>query len=197
MCQNLITAGVVDPAQLPLNQVCLEVAIVLKTSVDQIERLECWPNQIWVKLVEAPARFVSYRSLPLWIKQGLAAIGRCTSRASLDQVGEVLRTEREWYDKHEKPEAVQPWRNAWAQQAQHLREEEERLKPIRAHQQAGVEWQKAWQQILRHCLDCTSLERLAPEIKRQSQEFADLPDVMQVMQQLWQQRWQEVTEATA
>ena len=197
MCQNLITAGVVDPAQLPLDQVCLEVAIVLKTSVDQIERLECWPNQIWVKLVEAPARFVSYRSLPLWIKQGLAAIGRCTSRASLDQVGEVLRTEREWYDKHEKPEAVQPWRNAWAQQAQHLREEEERLKPIRAHQQAGVEWQKAWQQILRHCLDCTSLERLAPEIKRQSQEFADLPDVMQVMQQLWQQRWQEVTEATA
>ena|SRR5919199_1147211 len=197
MCQNLITAGVVDPAQLPLNQVCLEVAIVLKTSVDQIERLECWPNQIWVKLVEAPARFVSYRSLPLWIKQGLAAIGRCTSRASLDQVGEVLRTEREWYDKHEKPEAVQPWRNAWAQQAQHLREEEERLKPIRAHQQAGVEWQKAWQQILRHCLDCTSLERLAPEIKRQSQEFADLPDVVQLMQQLWHQRWQEVTEATA
>lgn len=197
MCQNLITAGVVDPAQLPLDQVCLEVAIVLKTSVDQIERLECWPNQIWVKLVEAPARFVSYRSLPLWIKQGLAAIERCTSRASLDQLGEVLRTEREWYDKQEKPEAVQPWRNAWAQQAQHLREEEERLKPIRAHQQAGVEWQKAWQQILRHCLDCTSLERLAPEIKRQSQEFADLPDVIQAMQQLWHQRWQELTQATA
>lgn len=197
MCQNLITAGVVDPAQFPLDQVCLEVAIVLKTSVDQIERLECWPNQIWVKLVEAPARFVSYRSLPLWIKQGLAAIERCTSRASLDQLGEVLRTEREWYDKQEKPEAVQPWRNAWAQQAQHLREEEERLKPIRAHQQAGVEWQKAWQQILRHCLDCTSLERLAPEIKRQSQEFADLPDVIQAMQQLWHQRWQELTQATA
>lgn len=196
MCQNLITAGVVDPAQLPLDQVCLEVAIVLKTSVDQIERLECWPNQIWVKLVEAPARFVSYRSLPLWIKQGLAAIERCTSRASLDQVGELLRTEREWYEQ-EKPEAVQPWRNAWAQQAQHLREEEERLKPIRAHQEAGVEWQKAWQRILRHCLDCTSLERLAPEIKRQSQDFADLPDVIQAMQQLWHQRWQELTQATA
>ena len=196
MCQNLITAGVVDPVQLPLDQVWIEVALVLKTSVNQIERLECWPNQIWVKLVEAPARFVSYRSLPLWIKQGLAAIERCTSRASLDQVGELLRTEREWYDKHEKPEAVQPWRNAWAQQAQHLREEEERLKPIRAHQQAGAEWQKAWQQILRHCLDCTSLEGLAPEIKRQSQEFVDLPDVMQAMQQLWHQRWQELTQVT-
>jgi len=92
---------------------------------------------------------------------------------------------------------VQPWRNAWAQQAQHLREEEERLKPIRAHQEAGVEWQKAWQQILRHCVDCTSLERLAPEIKRQSQEFADLPDVIQAMQQLCHQRWQELTQATA
>lgn len=197
MSGNLITSGVIDPAQLPLDQIRIEVAVLLKISPNQIERLECWQHQIWVKLVESRAKFISYRSLPLWINQGLEAIERCTSRTSLDQIGEILRSERDWYDNHDKPEAVQPWRNAWAQQAQHLRQEEERLKPYQAHQQAGVEWQKAWQQVLRCCRDCTGLERLALEIQRQSQEFTDLPDVMQAIQQLWHQRYQELSQATA
>lgn len=197
MSQNLITSGVIDPAQLPLEQVRQEVAALLKISLNQIERLECWPHQIWVKLVESRAKFISYRRLPLWIKQGLDAISRCTSRASLDQLGEILRTEREWYDNHKQPEAVQPWRNAWAQQAQHLRQEEECLKPVQAHQQAGVEWQQAWQQILYCCRDCMGLEHIAPEMKRQSLEFADLPDVVGAIAQLWQQRWQQLSQATA
>jgi hypothetical protein len=197
MSQNLITAGVIDPRQLPLEQVRQQVATFLKVSLNQIERLECWKHQIWVKLVESRAKFISYRSLPLWIDQGLAVLSRCTSRPSLDQLGEILRSEREWYDQHEMPQAVQPWRKAWAQQAQHLREEEERLKPIRAHQQAGVEWYRAWQRVLRGCRDCTALERLAPEINQQSQEFTDLPEVMQALQQQWKERWQELTDAIA
>ena len=142
-----------DATQLPLDQVRKEVATVLKISPEQIERLKCWRHQIWVKIVESRAKFVSYRQLPIWIEQGLAAIGRyCdslrdsfASRPSLDHLGEILRTERDWYDEHDKPNAVQPWRDAWGQKAQQLREEaarraaeEERLKPIRAHQQAGV-----------------------------------------------------------
>ncbi|HEY9635758.1 MAG TPA: hypothetical protein V6D14_20300 [Coleofasciculaceae cyanobacterium] len=197
MSQNLITAGVIDPRQLPLDLVRQQVATFLNISLNQIDRIECWKHQIWVKLVESRAKFISYRNLPLWIDQGLAAISQCTSRQSLDQLGEILRGERDWYDQHEMPQAVQPWRDAWAQQAQHLREEEERLQPIRAHQQAGVEWQKAWEQVLRCCIDCTGLKRLAPEIQRQSQEFADLPEVMQAMQQLWSDRWQELSEAIA
>lgn len=204
MSENLITTGVVDPTQLPLDEVCKEVAVVLKTTLDQIERLELWPHQIWVKLVNTRAKLVSYRSLPLWIQEGLAAIGRCCDRSTLDQLGEIFRTETQRYEDHYKPEGVQQWRDAWGQKAQHLREEaarqaaeEERLKPIRAHQQAGREWHSAWQKVLYCCRDCTSLERLAPEIRHQSQEFADLPEVMQAMQQLWQQRWQELTQATA
>jgi hypothetical protein len=197
MSQNLITAGVIDPGQLPLEQVRQQVAAFLKVSLKQIERLECWKHQIWVKLVESRAKFISYRSLPLWIDQGIAVISRCTSRPSLDQLGEILRSEREWYDQHEMPQAVQPWRDAWARQAQHLREEEERLKPIRAHQQAGVEWYRAWQRVLRGCRDRTALERLSPEINQQSQEFADLPEVMQAVQQQLKERWQELTDAIA
>jgi len=204
MSQNLITAVVIDPTQLPLDQVRKEVATLLKISPEQIERLECWRHQIWVKIVESRAKFVSYRQLPLWIEQGLAAIGRCCDRPSLDHLGEILRTERDWYDEHDKPNAVQPWRDAWGQKAQQLREEaarraaeEERLKPIRAHQQAGVKWQEGWQQVLRYCQDCPSLQRLAAEIERQSEEFADLPEVMQAIGQLWHQRWQELNQASA
>jgi hypothetical protein len=197
MSQNLITAGVIDPRQLPLDQVRQQVATFLNISLNQIDRIECWKHQIWVKLVESRAKFISYRSLPLWIDEGIAAISQCTSRPSLDQLGEILRSERDWYDQQEMHQAVQPWRDAWAQQAQHFREEEERLKPIRDHQQAGVEWQKGWEQVLRCCIDCTGLKRLAPEIQRQSQEFADLPEVMQAMQQLWQERWHEFSEAIA
>jgi superfamily I DNA/RNA helicase len=197
MSQNLITAGVIDPRQIPLDEVRQQVATFLKISLNQIERLECWKNQIWVKLVESRAKFISYRNLPLWLEQGFAAIKGCTTRSTLDQLGEILRSERDWYEQHDMPQAVQPWRDAWAQQAQHLREEEERTRPIRAHQQAGVEWYSAWQRVLRRCRDCTGLERLAPEINQQSQEFADLPEVVQAMQQQWQERWQELSEAIA
>jgi hypothetical protein len=174
-----------------------QVATFLKIPINQIDRIECWQHQVWVKLVESRAKFISYRNLPLWIDQGLTAIQCCPSRPDLDWLGKILRSERDWYDRHEMPQAVQPWRNAWAQQARYLREEDERLRPFRAHQQAGMEWQKAWEQVLYCCRDCNGLKRLAPEIQRQSQEFADLPEVMDAIQQLWSDRWQELSEAIA
>lgn len=197
MSKNLITTGIVDPAKLPLEQVRQQVATLLKIVLKQIEHLECWQHQIWVKLVGTKAKLISYRSLPLWPEQGLSAIKNCTSRAQLDELGEILRTERDWYEAHQQPEAVQPWREAWSKQAQHLREEEERLQPYQAHQQAGSNWQKAWSQILNCCRNCTGLQSLAAEIKEQSQQFADLPEVMEAMQQLWEQRSSELSLATA
>jgi hypothetical protein len=204
MSQNLITAGVIDPAQLPSDQVQIEVAAVLKISPQQIECLECWPHQIWVKILDGRVKFVSYRSLPLWIEQGFAAIANCGDRYRLNQLGDIFRTETQQYHEHYEPEAVQQWRIAWAKQAQQLRElearraaEEERLRPIRAHQQAGKEWQESWRNVLRYCRDCDSLERLAPEMKQQSQEFADLPDVVGAITLMWYQRWQELNQASA
>jgi hypothetical protein len=197
MSENLITAGFVDPREFPLEEVRQQVATFLNIPLKQIERIECWKHQIWVKIVESRAKFLSYRCLPLWIEQGITVIENSTSRPVLDKLGEALRAERDWYDEHKQPEAVQPWRDAWAQRAQFLREEEERLKPILAHQQAGVNWYTAWQGVLRCCRDCSALERLAPEINQQGEEFVDLPEVMQAMQQLWHQRWRELSEAIA
>lgn len=194
MSQNLITAGVIDPRQIPLDQIRQQVATYLKIPLQQIEYIECWKHQIWVKIVQSRAKFISYRSLPLWIDQGLTSIFRCTNRPDLDRLGEILRAERDWYDENEMSQAVQPWRDAWAKQAQLLREEDERLQPFRAHQQAGREWYSAWERILRCCHDCTGLKHLAPEIQRQSQEFTDLLDVTEAMQRLWSDRWKELSE---
>jgi hypothetical protein len=197
MSENLITAGFVDPREFPLEEIRQQVAIFLDIPLQQIERIECWKHQIWVKIVESRAKFVSYRCLPIWLEQGIIVIENCTSRPMLDKLGQALRAERDWYDQNDLSEVVQVWRDFWAKQAQYLREEEERLKPIREHQQAGVNWYNAWQGVLGCCRDCSALERLAPEINQQGQEFVDLPDVMQAMQQFWHQRWHELSEAIA
>ncbi|HEY9711138.1 MAG TPA: hypothetical protein V6D48_23220, partial [Oculatellaceae cyanobacterium] len=95
MSQNLITAGVIDPREFPIDEVKQQVATLLNIPLNQIDRIECWKHQIWVKLVESRAKFISYRNLPLWIDQGLTAIKLCTSRPTLDQLGEILRSERD------------------------------------------------------------------------------------------------------
>ena len=87
---------------------------------------------------------------------------------------------------------MQPWREAWAQQAKEVREEEERLQPILARQLAADSWYASWQGVLSCCRDFIGIQQLAPQIQHQSQDFVDLPEVVQAMQQLVQQRWQEI-----
>lgn len=129
-----------------------------------------------------------------WIEQGIEVIKACITSLELDRLGEILRTERDWYDDHAMPLAVQPWRDAWAQQAKYLREEEERLQPMLARKLAADAWYASWQGVLHCCRDFRGLQQLTPEIKHQSQDFADLPEVVQAMQQLVKQRWQELRE---
>jgi hypothetical protein len=204
MSHNLITAGIIDPTQFPLDRVQREVAVWLRISLYKIERLECWHHQAWVKIVGVGVKFVSYRCLPIWTELGLDAIADCSDRPSLEELGEILATETKLYSDRYQPKTLQQWRDAWAEQSQNLREEaalkaaeEERLKPFRAHQQEGLKWQESWQHVLRYCQDCKSLEYLAPEIKRQSETFADLPEVIGAIQTRWHQRWHELSQATA
>ena len=192
MSQNLITSGLIHAAELPIEEIRQQVATYLNIPLNQIERLECWKHQIWVKIREKRAKFLSYRCLSLWIEKGIEVIKTCTTKVELDELGEILRTERDWYDQHKISEAVQPWRDAWAQQAKDLREEEERLQPILARKLAADAWYSSWQGVLNCCRDFTGIQQLSPEIKHQSQDFVDLPEVVQAMQQLLKQRWQEI-----
>ena len=41
------------------------------------------------------------------------------------------------------------------------------------------------------------LAELAPEIKRQGEAFADLPEVVQGINAMWQKRWEELAQASA
>ncbi|MFM6456186.1 MAG: hypothetical protein ACKPH7_30750, partial [Planktothrix sp.] len=84
MSQNLIKAGVIIPSQWPLARVWLEVANLLTIAPRQIERLEFWQHQIWVKIQHKKPIFVSYRRLPLWKETGLEAIQNCSDRSTLD-----------------------------------------------------------------------------------------------------------------
>ncbi len=203
MSQNLINAGIINPAQWPLARVWLEVSALLGIAPRQIENLALWPHQIWVKIIGAGAVFVSYRRLPLWTELGLDAISQCCDRQQLEELGEIFSTELKRYPTQYPSSAVEQWRTAWSQKAQQLKadalrqvQEEERLKPLRERQQACQQWQNGWREVLRYCRSCEALERLAPEIQLQSQEFADLPEGQNVIQ-LWHQRWQELTQASA
>ncbi|EDX71117.1 hypothetical protein MC7420_4304, partial [Coleofasciculus chthonoplastes PCC 7420] len=49
----MITAGIIDPRQFSLDEIRLQVATFLNIPLQQIDRVECWQHQIWVKLVES------------------------------------------------------------------------------------------------------------------------------------------------
>jgi hypothetical protein len=203
MSQNLIKAGVIIPSQWPLARVWLEVANLLTIAPRQIERLEFWQHQIWVKIEHKKPVFVSYRRLPLWKETALEVIQNCSDRSNLDQIGEMLSLEVKHYQTQYHPVVLEAWRSAWVNKAQQFKleaqrqaQEEERLKPLRLRQQTYQQWHDGWKTVLHYCNSFDALERLAPELQRQSQEFTDLPEAETAME-LWHQRWQELTQATA
>lgn len=202
MSKNLLTAEIITPTQWPLARVWLEVSAVLKTAPRQIEQLEFWPHLIWVNIVGYGAVFVSYRCLPLWVEDSLAAIQHCSDRTHLDQLGDLFRAEIKSHQKYYTASVIEQWRSAWAEKAKQLKaealrqaQEEERLRPLRERQQAYQAWQEAWQQVLYYCQSIEALEQLQPELHTQSQQFADLPEAENAMQ-LWHERQQELMFST-
>ncbi|CDM95662.1 MAG: hypothetical protein P5702_03055 [Limnospira sp. PMC 1291.21] len=202
MAQTLITSGIINPRQWPLARVWLEVATYLGVPPRQIDRLEFWTHQIWVKLLGMRATLVSFRVLPLWVEQGIAAIRETRDRDRLDLLGEIFSTEISRYSKHYNSPKIEAWRSAWAEQSQKLKQqeliriqEEENLSPLREHQQACQQWLEGWRVILKHCQSLESLDNLAPEIERQMPEFSDLEEAATAME-IWSDRRQEVAQIT-
>ncbi|MGB7442518.1 MAG: hypothetical protein WA919_15750, partial [Coleofasciculaceae cyanobacterium] len=154
-------------------------------------------HQIWIKFVQGRGKFISYRQLPLWLELGLKAIRKCCNSNALKQLGEIFLVERDWFNhKPELPEkwqqTIDTWREAWVSKAQEIKTEEERTRPEREHQAKAEKWLNIWQQVISFCQNQQSLERLAEEIDVQSEEFKDLPKVINLIRQFLQQRWQEL-----
>ncbi|MGB7441493.1 MAG: hypothetical protein WA919_10525, partial [Coleofasciculaceae cyanobacterium] len=194
----LLTSGFVNPKNLPLEQLRKEICQLLKVPLQNLERLELWPHQIWIKFVQGRGKFLSYRQLPLWAELGLKAIRNCCNSQRLKQLGEIFLVERDKFN--QKPEhletwqqTINTWRQAWAEKAQEIKTEAERTKPQREHQQKAETWLNGWQKVISFCQDSQSLERLAEEMELQSEEFKYLPKILLGMRQILQQRWQELT----
>ncbi|MGB7443218.1 MAG: hypothetical protein WA919_19295 [Coleofasciculaceae cyanobacterium] len=197
MSDNLLTAGFVQPKTLPLEQLRIEICQLLKVPLKNLERLELWPHQIWIKFVQGRGLFISYRQLPLWLELGLKAIRNCGNAHKLKQLGEIFLVERDWFNhKPELPEkwqqTINTWRQAWASKAQEIKMEEERTRPEREHQEKAEQWLSSWQEVISFCKNQQSLERLAKEIDVQSEQFKDLPQVINSIRQILQKRWQEL-----
>ncbi|MGF1490991.1 MAG: hypothetical protein ACFBSC_00755 [Microcoleaceae cyanobacterium] len=203
MSQNLLSSGIIDPAQWPLARVWLEISSLLDIAPRHIEDLELWAAQIRVQIAGTKGRFVSYRRLPLWAESGVEAVQRCHDRVSLENLGELFRLDIQRYSHHYSTETIEQWRLVWKNRAEQLKiealrsaREAERLRPVRERQQAYQRWQESWRYILTYCVSFESLERLAVELEAQSQEFEDFSSEQDV-KQLWRQRWQELSQATA
>ena len=67
MFSNLISAGWLRVQQMSFDKLKQEVAAFMGIPESAIERIECWPHQLWVVITEIGARLISYRCLPSWL----------------------------------------------------------------------------------------------------------------------------------
>ena len=145
MYSNIISAGLFQVQQMSLAKLKQEVAKFLGIDPSRIERIEFWAHQLWVVITGARARLVSYRILPSWIAQFVAAIGRVCNFEQLKQLGELLRCETEKYNYG--PEAVEELEEAFRQKQEQLKQ----IKPQLEHQQKAEEWLETWSKIVSYC----------------------------------------------
>ncbi|MFW6264120.1 MAG: hypothetical protein ACOC3E_01180 [Cyanobacteriota bacterium] len=192
MSQNLISSGVINPFLFPVTELYNQVAVILNISQNRIEHIETWKHQLWVKIKGVGGKFVSYRRLSLWMQQGIAAIGKCQSQAELEKLAALFRLELNAYGKQYSSEAIQQWRSVWWAKYQEIKAEAERLKPIQARLEEAEKWQESWRYLLACSRNCNALKRLATDIEEQREMFADVPDVINTVKALWQQRWEQL-----
>ena len=129
------------------------------------------------------ARFVSYRILPSWVTQVIAAISKVCDFEQLKQLGNILRCETENHDYS--PEAVDELREAYRQKQNHLKQ----IQPQLEHQQKAQQWLENWQGIVPYFHTKESLEQAISMIEYQIQEFADLPEIIAQIRQIIAQQF--------
>ena len=188
---------IINPQPISLQTIRNEIAKTLHITVARIKRFEYWQHQLWAHIEGIGGRIISYRSLPTYLQQAFLAVRNCQTLDQLWELGQLFKLETERFSQYYEDDYAQEFldklREAWAQKRDDLREEEKRLAPIRKHQQHGQEWLETWQKMISHCQSVNSLQYLYPEMEKQSQEFADLPKVIEALLQSFQQRWQELS----
>ena len=178
MFSNVISAGLFQVQQFSLAQLKQEVAKALGIDKSRIERLECWPHQLWVVITGVRARFVSYRILPSWIAKVVEAIGKVVNFEQLQQLGNLLRRETPKHDYQ--PEAVAELREAYRQKQEELKA----IKPQLDHQKEAQEWLEGWQKVVKHCYTPEAIDPVMTAMDIQIEEFLDLPEIVAKAQEI-------------
>jgi hypothetical protein len=193
MRDSLILKEYIDPKdleQLPITKE--DVAKVVGTSEDNINGWERWSHMLAVYTVNG-LTFASYRQLPGWANAGKLAIARCTEVSQLEEFGAIVKAEKERFE-YSQP-TLEDWRQAWAAKRTQLEAQAEQRQQQKARQQQGENWKAGWQQVLCHCQQLSVLEQLRTEAESQCQFFADLPETIEAVAKIWQQRWNQLCDA--
>ena len=189
MSSNLISIGLIEVGSFALPPLKQEAASFLGIAIERIKYIQCWQHQLWVAIEGVRAKLVSYRSLPSWVNQLISLINNTRTLEELEELGEILAQETK--NHHYDAQALEKLRQAYAQQREELRKQQ----PAIEHQKAAQEWLDTWKKMLNYCDDTNALEYLAVQIKVQSQKFADLPEIIAKLRQIWSNRWQELKVA--
>ncbi len=185
---NLISAGLIQVKKLLCATLRQEVAALPEIDSYEIEiqRIEFWPHQLWVHIAGVGGKLISYRRLSGWQDLVMNLINNANTLEKLEEIGEVLHHETKNHPYE--PQILENLHQAYARRRKHL----QKLQPSINHQKLGESWLEHWRSILQYCENYSSLEYLAREIKAQSEQFADLPEVMADLQRIWQNRTQEL-----
>ena len=186
--------NIIQPKNFSLQTIRDGIARATNTVVEKIIKVEYWQHTLWVNVEGRGARLMSYRILPAWLQQLAIAIRDCTNLDQLWDLGCTFNDEFTQLKQYYTEEYKEELRVIWADQRAILREEAERTRPMREHQQKAKEWLETWQKMINHCQSVNSLQYLYPEMERQSKEFEDLPKVIEALLQTFKQRWRKLSK---
>lgn len=191
---SLIEGGAIDPSRWRPDPVKQEVATILQIEPELIESIDYWLQQISVKIVGQRCRFVSYRSLSLWLEDALAVIKNCRDVVWFERLGAMLRYEMKYHSKHYPPASLTKLERAWKKKMPLFKTRQSRLLLQLARQQEGLQWQQRSLELLSTCRDLDGLNRKYQQVSKEGEEFADLVEVIYEVDRFFHQRWIELSQ---
>jgi hypothetical protein len=191
---SLIEGGAINPSCWQIEPIKIEIASILKVHIEEIETIDYWFKQIWVKVVGKRGKFVSYRSLSCWFDDALNAIATCQDVLLFEKLGAMLRYELKYHAKYYPPERLNQLQQAWQEKLPQFQNEAGRLLLKLARQKEALKWQENCLKLLSQCEDWHSLDDCYWQIMEDSQEYRDLPEVLQTIHDFYHCKADELNQ---
>ncbi|GAB4231258.1 MAG: hypothetical protein Kow0049_13600 [Stanieria sp.] len=192
---SLIEGGAINPNHWQSDHVKAEIASILGVKIEEIEAINYWLKQIWVKLVGKGSKFVSYRSLSFWFEDALLLIETCQDVVFFEKLGAMFRYELKHHAKYYSCDRLNKLQEAWQQQSPQFQTEASRLLLQLARQKEALKWQENCLKLLAQCRDWHSLDECYWQIRDNGQDFRDLTEVIQTINDFYHQKSDELNQS--